>query len=91
VINDKRLHFAVSRSTPYGAWLAAGVLALISCAILLAAGPRQTRHDVARCKRGYANARTAAESLALDSMHVQTSIPKLGTLFHSAPRCASFR
>ena len=90
-MKGNRLRFATARPASYGAMLAAGVLALISCAILLSAGPRQTQHDLDRCRREYANARTSAESLAVDSLHVEALIPKWGTLFDPAPRCADFR
>lgn len=85
-----QLRFPTSRPASVGAWLAAGVLALISLAIWLAAGPRRTERDLAACRAGYANARTAAESLLVDSMHVQATIPKRGTIFSPSPRCAAF-
>jgi hypothetical protein len=90
-MDRNQLRFTTSRPTSYGAWLAASVLALISFAIFWAAGPRQTKSDLAACRVGYTNARTAADSLLVDSMHVLTAIPKRGTLFHPDARCAAFR
>ena len=46
---------------------------VISVAVIL---PWRTLHDLDRCRRGYAAARTAADSLAVDRLPVEDRPPK---------------
>jgi hypothetical protein len=82
--------FPASRARSPGALFTGAVLGLIGFAIWWAAG-RQTQRDLAACRTGYANARTSAESLLVDSMHAQGRIPRRATLFSPSTRCAAFR
>ena len=79
-----------ARSAPLTAWVALSAIVLAGLIANWVIGPARTRHDLARCRELYGRARTAADSLVVDSLPVRATVPK-GTYIYPDARCSALR
>ena len=66
-----------------------GIIGLVVAAIALA-GPVRTWYDLGRCRRGYRDARTAGDSLRVDSLRVH-AFPAKGGDMRPPVTCSQWR